>query len=394
MNSVRDILPVEAPLHSSLRKDYDVVIVGGGLAGLALSIQLAKNKYRVIVLEKEQYPFHRVCGEYISLESWDFLLGLGLPLSSMNVSHISKLQVTLTNGKFLQQQLPLGGFGISRFVLDHALAEIARDNGVIIEEKAKVSDIQFDSGSFTVVAQGLIYSAAVVYGSFGKRSNIDIRWKRPFILNKKGKLNNYIGVKYHVKFDFAPDTIALHYFPHGYCGIVKIEDDKYCLCYLTTADNLAKCNGSIQTMEQTILSKNPYLKKLFDESEKLFDQPVSISQISFERKSQVEHHVLLAGDAAGMITPLCGNGMSMALHASKLAADHIDLFLKGAISRSEMERLYTNKWQQIFSKRLKVGRSIQSIFHRKGLIHLLIYVGAKFPGLSSYLVRQTHGKPF
>ena len=59
---------------------YDLAIVGGGLAGLSLSIQMAKAGYRVILFEKEQYPFHRVCGEYISLESWDFCKALELIL--------------------------------------------------------------------------------------------------------------------------------------------------------------------------------------------------------------------------------------------------------------------------------------------------------------------------
>lgn len=394
MDSAKNILPAEAPAHTSVQHEYDAIIVGGGLAGLALSIQLAKKDYKVIVLEKEQYPFHKVCGEYISFESWDFLTGLGLPLNGMNVSHISRLQISLTNGKTLEQQLPLGGFGISRFVLDYALAEIAGSNGVIVEENTKATGIHFNSSSFTVEAQGKAYTASVVCGSFGKRSNLDIRWKRPFISKKKSKLNNYIGVKYHVQADFSPDTIALHYFPKGYCGIVKLEDNKYCLCYLTTADNLARCNGSIKTMEQTVLSQNPYLKKIFTESNRLFDQPVTISQISFDRKTQVEDHVLLAGDAAGMITPLCGNGMSMALHASKLAAEQIDLFLKGAISREQMEKQYSRLWKTNFSKRLKTGRIIQRMFDNKWLIHLLIYLGRSFPKLALYLVRQTHGKSF
>ncbi|MFC0773700.1 NAD(P)/FAD-dependent oxidoreductase [Terrimonas alba] len=394
MDSAKNTLPAEAPAHTSVQNEYDAVIVGGGLAGLALSIQLAKRGYKVIILEKEQYPFHKVCGEYISLESWDFLIELGLPLNRMNVSLISRLQISLTNGKTLDQQLPLGGFGISRFVLDYALAEIARSKGVIVEEDSKVTGIHFNSSSFTVEAQGKAYTAPVVCGSFGKRSNLDIRWKRPFISKKKGKLNNYIGVKYHVQVDFSPDTIALHYFPNGYCGIVKIEENKYCLCYLTTAANLARCNGSIKVMEQTILSQNPYLKKILTEHYKLFEQPVTISQISFDRKTQVEEHVLLAGDAAGMITPLCGNGMSMALHASKLAGQQIDLFLKGFISREEMEKQYSRLWQTNFSRRLKTGRIIQRMFDNKWLIHLLIYLGKKIPKLALYLVRQTHGKSF
>ena len=70
---------------------YDVTITGGGLAGLALSIQLGKAGYRVAVFEKETYPFHKVCGEYISLESWNFLEDLGLPLSDWNLPIIRRL---------------------------------------------------------------------------------------------------------------------------------------------------------------------------------------------------------------------------------------------------------------------------------------------------------------
>ena len=59
----------------------------------------------------------------------------------------------------------------------------------------------------------------------------------------------------------------------------------------------------------------------------LFEEPVTIAQISFAKKTQIENHVLCIGDAAGMITPLCGNGMSMALHGSKIAAEAITTFL-------------------------------------------------------------------
>src|SRR5258708_24094201 len=97
---------------------YDIAITGGGLAGLALSVQAAKNGYRVILLEKEKYPFHKVCGEYISLESWDFMEELGLPLSEMNLPVIRKLIVSSPNGKTLEHMLPLGGFGISMYKLD------------------------------------------------------------------------------------------------------------------------------------------------------------------------------------------------------------------------------------------------------------------------------------
>ena len=105
--------------------DFDVAIVGGGLAGLSLSIQLARQGHRIIVFEKEQYPFHKVCGEYISLESWDFLISLGLDLDKMNLPVISTLQVSAINGKMSEHKLPLGGFGLSRYQLDHFLVKFA-----------------------------------------------------------------------------------------------------------------------------------------------------------------------------------------------------------------------------------------------------------------------------
>jgi hypothetical protein len=105
---------------------YDVAITGGGLAGLALSIQLAKAGYRVAVYEKETYPFHKVCGEYISLESWNFLEELGLPLSDWNLPAISRLLVSAPNGNHIEHDLPQGGFGISRFKIDEALSKIQK----------------------------------------------------------------------------------------------------------------------------------------------------------------------------------------------------------------------------------------------------------------------------
>ncbi|RYG42761.1 MAG: NAD(P)/FAD-dependent oxidoreductase [Chitinophagaceae bacterium] len=302
------------PAVEIMQDAYEVAIAGGGLAGLSLAIQLKKAGHSVILFEKETYPFHRVCGEYISMESWDFLTTIGLDLEGMGVSHINKLQLSSPGGRLLHQRLPLGGFGVSRNLLDFTLCQIARKLGVTVMENTRVNNIHFDNERHLVeTSQGNIV-ASVACGAFGKRSNIDIKWKRPFVSQSKNKLNNFIGVKYHIKSDHPPDTIALHLFPQGYCGIVRIEKDIYNLCYLTTAANLQRAGGNIAGMERTILGVNPHLKKILSECERVHEDPLTISQISFDKKDQVTNHVLLAGDAAGMITPLCGNGMSIPTH--------------------------------------------------------------------------------
>jgi len=373
---------------------YDVAIAGGGLAGLALSIQLAKAGHRVIVFEKEKYPFHKVCGEYISLESWNFLEEHGIPLSDWNLPVIKRLLISAPNGKILEHDLPLGGFGISRFKLDAALASVAKANGVTLVEEVKVNQVDFENKRFIIQTSSSTYEATISCGTFGKRSNLDIRWKRNFTRQKNNKLNNYIGVKYHVKTDFPEDMIALHNFSDGYCGISRIEDGKYCLCYLTTAKNLQASENSIALMEKNILQRNPFLQKIFSSAEFLYKDPLTISQISFAKKNQVQDHILLIGDAAGMITPLCGNGMSMALHGSKIAFDCIDQFLQGKIERHEMEQDYIDRWNKQFNKRLGTGRFIQRFFGSEFLSNFLIQSLKPFPRIISWLIRKTHGEPF
>jgi len=375
-------------------KQYDVAIAGGGLAGLALSIQCAQAGYRTVLFEKEKYPFHKVCGEYISFESWNFLEELGVPLSQMNLPIIRRLLVTAPNGKELEQSLPLGGFGISRYKLDAILAEISRQNGVELIEGTKVDEIKFQNETFCLQTITGNYQAKIAVGAFGKRTNLDVKWKRKFILQKPNKLNNYIGVKYHIKANWPEDLIALHNFENGYCGISQIEGNKYCLCYLTTARNLERCGNSIPDMERQILSQNPHLKKIFEGSEIISRSPTTISQISFEKKEQVYNHLLLAGDAAGMIAPLCGNGMSMALHGSKIAFEQIHLFLQKKIPRWQMEQDYAHTWKKEFSSRLRTGRMVQRFFGSVFLSDLLISVLKPFPSITDKLIARTHGQPF
>ncbi|HEY0679085.1 MAG TPA: FAD-dependent monooxygenase [Chitinophagaceae bacterium] len=383
-----------------IQGSYDVAIIGGGLGGLALSIQSARAGYSTILFEKEHYPFHRVCGEYISLESWNFLEDLGLPLSDMNLPIIKKVLISSPSGNTIEHSLSLGGFGISRYTIDQQLASIAKREGAIIADGIKVTDATFNGSEFTLQTMnhdkaqpGLIH-AKMVAGSFGKRSNLDVKWNRSFIRHKPNKLNNYIGVKYHIRTDHPADRIALHNFSNGYCGISRIEDDKCCLCYLTTAENLKKCDNSIKKLEEEVLCKNPFLQRIFSNSDFLMQEPVVISQISFERKTLVEDHILMVGDAAGMITPLCGNGMSMALHAGKLAFNEMNEYFRNGENRDEVEKNYSGQWKKHFAGRMRIGRFIQGFFGHTVLSNVLISSLKPFPGVAGWLIRQTHGEPF
>jgi menaquinone-9 beta-reductase len=373
---------------------YDVAILGGGLAGLSLSISLSKQGRRVILFERERYPFHRVCGEYISMESWPFLERLGIPLSELALPRIRNLLVSAPDGYSITQPLDLGGFGVSRFTLDALLAERAKQCGVDVRTDCKVNGVVFTGKGFDVDAGGKHFPARVAVGSFGKRSNLDVQMQRPFILKKGNKLNNYIGIKYHIRLSLPEEQIALHNFYDGYCGVSAIEGGRHCLCYLTTAANLEKSGNNLRDMEKQFLYRNPFLKDIFSRAVFDWDKPETIARISFERKGVLDQHLLMTGDAAGMISPLCGNGMSMALRSGQLAEEALLPFLDGAIPRETMEQQYLTSWKAQFSSRLRAGRVIQSLFGKPWTTKLFLQFLQPFPIFTRQIIRKTHGDAF
>ncbi|RYY89835.1 MAG: FAD-binding protein [Chitinophagaceae bacterium] len=237
-----------------LRQRYDAALIGGGLAGLSAAILLAKAGHSVVLFEKGTYPAHKVCGEYVSFESWSFLQHLGLPLQDMALPQIDRFRLTAPDGRAFDTRLPLGGFGISRFKLDAALADCARASGVTVVEEAKVEAVSgIAPFRLTVEIRGggaHVVEASTCCGSWGKRSNLDRQWKRRFLLQKDRRLNNFIGVKYQLESSWSDNCIGLHNFPGGYCGISQVEEGRTSLCYLVRAEALRACGGKLERLEK------------------------------------------------------------------------------------------------------------------------------------------------
>ena len=372
-------------------KIYPCAIIGGGLGGLCLAIQLARQGMEVILFEKNTYPQHKVCGEYISMESWGFLQDLGLPLDNLNLPRLTQLGISAESGFMLNSPLPLGGFGISRFTLDDQLCQIARKWGVIVLENCKVLDVQnADTAAAEITTTLGKYQANLVCGSFGKYAPSFAKASNKIA----NRLPNYIAVKYHIETDLAPDRIELHNFQDGYCGVSKVDGNRYCLCYLSKSSNLQRNGNDLKIMEAAVLYKNPLLKKYFTQSSFLFDKPLVISNVYFHPKDTSLNGMLMLGDAAGAITPLCGNGMSMAMRASKLLADLIPPYVEGKINKMELINQYTSAWKTNFSTRIWAGQHLQYLFGKKISTHLALKALHYAPALTRRLIGLTHGMPF
>ena len=371
----------------------DVLLIGGGLAGLAAALDLSARGHRVALVERKQYPFHKVCGEYVSNEVLPYLRRLGADPAALAPAALTQFLLSSPGGRTLTSPLDLGGFGVSRYLLDDFLYRRAEARGVTFYLKSTVTDVAFDAATdrhTVTLADGRQLTSRAVLGTYGKRAALDRQLQRPFFAQR----SPYLGVKYHLRLPgFARDVIALHNFADGYAGISAIEEDKLCFCYLTTRDNL-KQHGTIPAMERAVLARNPQLREILDAAEVLYPQPEVINEISFAPKQPVEQHVLMVGDAAGLITPLCGNGMAMALHGAALAAAATHEFLVGHTSRARLESNYAWAWRAQFGARLQVGRAVQRLFGGPVLSELVVGGLRHWPAAVRALMRRTHGQPF
>lgn len=369
-------------------KTFDVAVIGGGLSGLTLSILLARKGLRVVLFEKNKYPFHRVCGEYISNESRNFLEKMGLPFAKLSLPEINKLTLTAPDGYAIHGNLDLGGFGISRFELDHHLCQLAEKAGVEIWQNCKVTQVEnaFDFQRVTST-KGLV-NVRLVCGSFGKYS--------PSFIDDSGSKvrSNFIGVKYHIRHDHDADRISLHNFKDGYCGISKVENGKSCLCYLTTSENLKQNGNQIRRMEESILFRNPHLKQIFEKAEFLFEQPIAISNIHFQPRHSEKNGIIMLGDAAGTIAPLSGNGMSMAMHSAAILAPLIEQKFAENHSFEWLKTNYSNAWNQNFQSRIGWGYRLQQLFGNPHWTRAALGIVGNIPPLFRKLISLTHGSPF
>jgi flavin-dependent dehydrogenase len=367
---------------------WDVIIIGGGLSGLATALHLANFNINICLIEKKEYPHHKVCGEYVSNEVVPYLNFLGIDPFSLGAKKISKFEITDEKGFPLKANLPLGGFGISRFAFDNHFYEFLKSKAEIIFDT--VEKVTFIDNNFKInTKNNAVFTAAFVVGAFGKRANIDAFLNRKFMKHT----SPWLAVKAHYEFDFPEDTVALHNFNGGYCGLSKTETNVVNACYLATFKSFKK-HGDIETFQKNELSKNPFLGEFFKEAKPIFKNPLTISQVSFQKKEPVINHIFMVGDSAGLIHPLCGNGMAMAIRSAQIFSElFIQSFKKNSLERNTLETAYRTMWQTEFSSRLKTGRLIQTALMNPFISKVGFTIAQKFPALIPKLIEKTHGSP-
>jgi menaquinone-9 beta-reductase len=371
------------------RIESDVLISGGGIAGLVLANALGQEGLKVIVLEASEYPRHRVCGEFISTEVLPYLHSLDLPIDSLSPVRINTFELSSTGNRKLKTHLDMEALGLSRYALDLFLKEQAEQKGVKVIENTEVLRHQCeDHLNLITDKKGQEYAAPWFVSAHGKRSRLDTYFNRPFLTDTQ----LYSGIKMHFEGQWEQNTVALHNFKGGYAGISAVEGGRINVCYLVKTPEL-QAAGGLQPFQEKVMQKNQALLSFFKTHQPVFESPVAISGIRFGKKQSVQDSIPFVGDATGLVAPLFGNGMALAVRTAHL--------LHGAMRSVEFKneqkpqalKAYQAAWNTEVKGRLALSRIVQNLFGRPGISDLALMGAKALPFALRYVLAQSHGKP-
>jgi len=303
----------------------EVLILGGGVAGCAAAIALARKGRRVTLIERERTASHKVCGEFLSGEALEDLHALGIDVASLGAVRIDHVRLAAAH-RAAEAPLPFPAASLTRKALDTALFATAIDAGVCVERGRTVQALGRAADNLWQINldDGTTRSAQTVFLATGKH---DIRGHR-----RPDDPRRWIAFKMY--FRLAPAQTAqlahaseLMLYPGGYGGIQPVEDGIANLCCVVQQKHLARGGHRWQNFLARIQQDCPHLAMRLAGAEPLLDKPIAVTHIPYGfLRPTTDDGLFCIGDQAAVIPSFTGDGISLALHTARRA---VSAYLSG-----------------------------------------------------------------
>ena len=303
-----------------------VTIAGGGLAGLALGIALRERGVPVTLHEASEYPRHRVCGEFLSGVSDEVLENLGIAFALQDA-------VPLRSSRWYDEEGPLRdmgveGRGISRHLLDDRLqAHFRQLGGILFTGSRLEADV--------LEQEGVVWAAG-----------------RP------RRTSDWVGLKCHFRDLRLTHDLEMHVGRSGYVGLARIEEGWVNVCGLFRKRESSGAKG-IELLHHYLRELG--LNDLSGRFAKALPDATSFCGVAGISFAAGESRNFSIGDAAAMIPPFTGNGMSMALEAACHAITPVVDYAEGRIPWSEATVRNRKAASRLFGLRLRVANLLHPV---------------------------------
>jgi len=362
--------------------NVEVAVVGAGPAGSTLAALLAARGRQVALIDRDTFPRDKVCGEFLSYDALPLLDDLGVlqTLLDAGAPEITHCRVVSRRHTY-EFDFPRAARGVSRLLLDDVLFRTAVSRGAV--DLSGRTATTLGDGTLTL-DNGTVVRARVVAGAWGRWGRFDQQLARAFVRDRS---HRNFGFKRH--FHGTPSSvIELYSFRRGYLGVSSLEGELINVCGLVHATRLAHHKGRWDSFVEQIRSEEPPLEAMYSQVTPAQEQYLSSEPVIFRSRSAVEGGIFMLGDASGVIDPLTGNGMAMAIQSAFLAAPLIE---QAFDDRPRAENTYRERHHATFAHRIAWSRRVAFVLSRPRLLDAVL-AGLRGRAVGEFLLRKTRGK--
>ena len=382
-----------------------MIIVGAGPAGSSAAIRLAEQGVRVLVLEEKRMPREKLCGEFITPESFPTLKRLAVfdSMLAAGAQKITRLCLVASGGRIVRMPIAEMSYeaawamSLSRARFDQILFERARALGANCLEGVAVKQALYEGGKPCGIealsladGQTVRFKAPVIVDASGRASRLLVS-RSERVAGERG--SRLYALKAHLRaVEGIEEQVELFFFPQGYGGLSRVEGGLINLCFIASERTFRDAGGDAGEIVKRSIMKNRLARERLAKSE-VVGKWHSVGPLAFGKRRLSRDGIIAIGDASGMIDPFTGTGIQMALRTGEIAACSIlDVLSDAPGKAADVERVlsaYQSRYNLEFDNRMMIAGLLRGAAFSPRAANLVAGLFARAPWIARRVLKAT-----
>jgi menaquinone-9 beta-reductase len=351
---------------------FDIAIVGGGPAGSSCATFCAMAGLHSLVIDREQFPREKVCGDCLNPSCWRILERLELAEKVRELPHskLDSVAFIAIDGREVTVDFPPGSdceISVKRSFFDDLLLRRARELGAVVHEQITVTGLSRNDHWKIETASEQTFHARMLVGADGRNSTVaHLCNLLPHPARERVALQAHIPLPR----DFG-NRIVLQFLREGYSGQAPVNENQLNLCLVGTPPRISKLRRWAERQFQ--LSADQAWRTI---------TPLARSPIP-----SAHENLFFVGDAARVVEPFTGEGIYYALRSGELAANAVAKIVS-VDDRNSALRDFRRSHSDMYGGRLWINRLSHAAVLRPQLGSLFVHAARINPSILKLLTAK------